>query len=42
MVGKDIIMVSLEELRRVRVIKQAIDKVITQRKAAEVAEVSER
>ena len=38
MVGKDIIMVSLEELRRVRVIKQAIDKVITQRKVAEVSE----
>ena len=38
MVGEDIIMMSLEELRRVRVIKQAIDKVITQRKVAEVSE----
>ena len=40
--GKDIIMLSSEELRRVSVIKQAIDKVITQRKAAEVVEISER
>ncbi len=42
MAGKDIIMMSSEELRRISVIKQAIEKVITQRKAAEVIEVSER
>lgn len=42
MAGKDIIIMSSEELRRVSVIKQAIDKAITQNKATEVIGVSER
>ena len=40
--GKDIISMSLEELRRVSVIKQAVDKQITQKKAAEVIGLSQR
>ena len=39
---KDIIVMSQEELRRVSIIKQAIGKVITQEKAAEVIGVTER
>ena len=39
---KDIITMSLEELKRVSVIDQALAKVVTQKKAAKVIGVSER
>ncbi len=42
MVGKDIIMASQEELKALHVIRKAIDKVITQKEAAGVADLSER
>ncbi len=42
MEGKDIIMMSSEELRRVSIVNQAIGRVITQEKAAEIIEISER
>ncbi len=42
MAGKDIIMATQEELKALHVIRKAIDKVITQKEAAETIELSER
>ena len=42
MAGKDIIMATQEELKALYVIRKAIDKVITQKEAAEVVDLSER
>ncbi len=42
MAGGDIIMATQEELRALHVIRKAIDKVITQKEAAEAANLSER
>ena len=42
MAGKDIIMMSSEEARRINIINQAIEKLITQKKAAEVIGLSYR
>lgn len=42
MAGKDIIMATQEELRLLHVIRKAIDKVITQKEAAETIDISER
>lgn len=42
MAGKDIIRVSQKELKRIHVIRKAIDKVITQAEAGEILELSER
>src|SRR3989338_304247 len=42
MAGKDIIMATQEELKALHVIRKAIDKVITQKEAAEVITLSER
>ena len=42
MAGKDIIMATQEELRALYVIRKAIDKVITQKEAAEATDLSER
>lgn len=40
MVGENIIMMSLKEARRMNTIHQAIDKVITQKKAGEIIGIS--
>ncbi len=42
MAGKDIIMLKQKELKRLHVIHQALEKQITQSKAAEVSGLSER
>ncbi len=42
MAGKDIIMATQDELRALHVIRKAIDKVITQKDAAETIDLSER
>ena len=42
MAGKDIIMATQEELKALHVIRKAIDKVITQKEAAEAIDLSER
>ena len=42
MAGKDIIMATQEELKALHVIRKAIDKVITQKEAAETVDLSER
>jgi transposase len=42
MAGKDIIMATQEELKALHVIRKAIDKVITQKEAAETIDLSER
>ncbi|MCK4463588.1 MAG: ISNCY family transposase [Candidatus Omnitrophica bacterium] len=42
MAGKDIIMATQEELKTLHIIRKAIDKVITQKEAAETADLSER
>lgn len=41
MAGKDIIMATQEELKALDVIHKAIDKVITQKEAAETVDLSE-
>lgn len=42
MAGRDIIMTTQEELRALHVIRKVIDKVITQKEAADAADLSER
>jgi len=42
MAGKDIIMATQEELKALHVIRKAIDKVVTQKEAAEAVDLSER
>ena len=42
MVGKDIIRMSLKELKRLKVIQEAIDRHITQKEAASMIGLSER
>ena len=42
MAGKDIIMATQEELRSLHVVRKAIDKVITQKEAADTIDLSER
>ncbi|MEW5993989.1 MAG: helix-turn-helix domain-containing protein, partial [Candidatus Zixiibacteriota bacterium] len=42
MAGKDIIRMSLEELRRLKVVQEAIDRHITQKVAASMVGLSER
>jgi len=42
MAGKDIVMATQEELKALHVIRKAIDKVVTQKEAAEAVDLSER